>query len=543
VGANLSFTLSAKGDCEAAAKTCTSTFKVAAAPELVITCPTVAPNLAACTLMADIQKAYDTWKAGFTVKGGCNTVNNLDKIPALPANVACVGANLSFTLSAKGDCEAAAKTCTSTFKVAAAPEISCTAELTAIPKCGDKTVTAKVIITGGCQPYTIMWDNNPALNTEMVELPIINELILYKVKVTTDCGLTECEVIVEPVPCQTEGTVCTYTQGYYGNYGGISCDGEKGGYSTVNLIDHSIATWGGTLTIGKGTRAVTVSTGQANCVVERMPGGTAVEILPIGPISICDYTLLSKQGRINNKLLAQTLALGLNLGIGTPLGDVQLDQGWIVTAKPDGGCGSDVPLNQECIYEETDVNLNGKIDLINIVNPYFSCKIDQSVLDMLIAISQPATVNGLYELANQALGGVGVYTKSQLTAISGNVDKINNVFDECRILLYYSDVAPDCSKTKSAFITAPEASSLKVYPNPFGDKVYLEFASATDSHATLEITNILGQKVTTLMSQMVNKGELNRVEYEPTGEISGIYFYRLILDGNVQIGKLVYKKE
>jgi len=98
---------------------------------------------------------------------------------------------------------------------------------------------------------------------------------------------------------------------------------------------------------------------------------------------------------------------------------------------------------------------------------------------------------------------------------------------------------------KSAIIETPavEASSLKAYPNPFKDKVTFEFVSGADAHATLEITNMLGQKVATLLEQMVSKGVMNRVEYKPGENISGIYIYRLILDGEVQTGKLIYKRE
>ena len=45
------------------------------------------------------------------------------------------------------------------------------------------------------------------------------------------------------------------------------------------------------------------------------------------------------------------------------------------------------------------------------------------------------------------------------------------------------------------------------------------------------------------MEQMVSKGVMNRVEYKPGENISGIYIYRLILDGEVQTGKLIYKRE
>ncbi|HCY43081.1 MAG TPA: hypothetical protein DHV48_17390, partial [Prolixibacteraceae bacterium] len=464
----------------------------------------------------------------------------------------CEGGEVKIEFTIEDLCDT--MTASGTFKLTAPdPLTECTAELDAVPECGDETVSATVSVSGGCGNYTYVWDDDPNLNTATVDLPIGTEAVQHKVVVTDLCGSTTCYVMVEPPVCVVP--VCTYTQGYYGNPGGLACigDPESPKLTTAELIEHSVATWGGTLIIGKDLNVVTVATGEADCVISRLPGGSGVAILPSGPTSICDYDLLTKQGKIDNKLLAQTLALGLNLGIGTPLGDVQLDQGWIVTAATDGGCGSDIPLYQDCIYEETDVNQNGVLDLIDVVNPYWYVKIDQSVLDMIAAITQPATIAGLYELANQALGGWGTYEKSQLTAIAGAVDKINNVFDECRLLIGYMEEKPECDpyivfvdseEAKSAEISTPllNASSLKVYPNPFSDKVMFEFVSGADAHAVLEINNMLGQKVATLLDKQVSKGVMNRIEYEPKDVISGIYLYRLTLDGNVQIGKLIYRK-
>ena len=103
------------------------------------------------------------------------------------------------------------------------------------------------------------------------------------------------------------------------------------------------------------------------------------------------------------------------------------------------------------------------------------------------------------------------------------------------------------TSTKSAEIAtaiAPdlEYSDLKVYPNPFNDKVNFEFVLADDAYAVLEIYNILGQSIATLLDQRVEGGVLNRIEYAPNQIISGIYIYKLTLDGKKSIGKLIYNK-
>jgi len=121
----------------------------------------------------------------------------------------------------------------------------------------------------------------------------------------------------------------------------------------------------------------------------------------------------------------------------------------------------------------------------------------------------------------------------------------------CEIICACSDV-PENTSVNAGIVSLKSAESvnliymeseLKAYPNPFNEKVMLEFVTGVDAHAILEITNVHGQQVAILLDKMVNKGVLNRIEYQPKENVSGIYFYRLNLDGNIQTGKLIYKRE
>jgi hypothetical protein len=51
-----------------------------------------------------------------------------------------------------------------------------------------------------------------------------------------------------------------------------------------------------------------------------------------------------------------------------------------------------------------------------------------------------------------------------------------------------------------------------------------------------------GQTVTRLLDQQVQEGVMNRVEYAPANIISGMYMYKLTLDGNSTVGKVIYRK-
>jgi hypothetical protein len=81
-----------------------------------------------------------------------------------------------------------------------------------------------------------------------------------------------------------------------------------------------------------------------------------------------------------------------------------------------------------------------------------------------------------------------------------------------------------------------------VYPNPFSSRLYFEFVSANYTHAKLEIYNPHGQSVAILLDNLVESGVEYRIEYAPTQINTGIYIYKLTLDGKTSVGKVVYNK-
>lgn len=73
--------------------------------------------------------------------------------------------------------------------------------------------------------------------------------------------------------------------------------------------------------------------------------------------------------------------------------------------------------------------------------------------------------------------------------------------------------------------------SLKTnYPNPFNPGTAIEYEVARSSHVRLEVYNILGQKVKTLVNQTLSPGKY-KVNFDGTGLPSGLYVYRLQADG------------
>jgi hypothetical protein len=189
---------------------------------------------------------------------------------------------------------------------------------------------------------------------------------------------------------------CSFTQGYWGNNGGK-------GSPRVTLLNSLLSQ--GPLVLGKAGQSLTITSGQAACVIKKMPGGGPTEPLPAGDhvfdANCTDGIPVNKGGRWRNNLLSQTLALSLNVRYDSnALGNWVL-QSQFCTMGTDGQSG---------ITSHT---------------------IDASVLTALTNLGLPRTVNGLIELANRALAGQPT-GGADLSAIAGAAGAINEGFDECR---------------------------------------------------------------------------------------------------------------
>lgn len=79
------------------------------------------------------------------------------------------------------------------------------------------------------------------------------------------------------------------------------------------------------------------------------------------------------------------------------------------------------------------------------------------------------------------------------------------------------------------------------YPNPFNPTTNITYTLDNISEVTLEIFNILGQKVQTLVNERKNPGTY-RVTFDARNLSSGMYFYKLSTSGFTQTKKMVLIK-
>ncbi|RYZ50973.1 MAG: T9SS type A sorting domain-containing protein, partial [Chitinophagaceae bacterium] len=355
---------------------------------------------------------------------------------------------------------------------------------------------------------------------------------------TGSCDATSGNVMVgNPPVCG--GTLCTYTQGAYGSAGGKMCDGKGKQYTTFNAIKAAIAASpNGKIVLGTAARSVVITVNDVQKVLDYLPGGgKSAKFKHDGPLSISTtngnssfrslYTAMISKNRykINNTLLAQTMTLALNMGFSSGLSSFKLEGNkYLVTANV-AGCGSSTMV--PCSYRNTWIRG-----------------------DVVAKLGNNKTVGGLLDLANRALGGENVGVS--LDAIANVVDAINNAFDGCRLFVRYADAPVSCDAivststykqdVASSTLLAETRLSVTAYPNPYSDRLRFVITSPVSGQATLELYNMLGQKMRMIYRGNISAGVSQVVEYNVPMVNQGNLLYILRVNDKQVDGKLFHLK-
>ncbi|MFN3968403.1 choice-of-anchor I family protein [Flavobacterium sp.] len=280
--------------------------------------------------------------------------------------------------------------------------------------------------------------------------------------------------------------MCTYGVGAWGNIGGSYCNGTTGSLSTLQLLTQSLSNAGGTITLGSPGRSVVITspTG-AQCIINKLPGGGSPKELNVGNTSICSLP----NGKIKNGLLAQAITLALNINTTSPsfLGGFKLQTGTFATAKPVGGCGSNLPTERVC---DTSTN------------EYRYTTLNSVVVNAIIADENGnKTVAGLLDLANRALGNsdniIGSESGVSLLVIQKAVESINNAFDNCRVFMGW-DITPCAlanAKTADSSVLTNELFSAIAYPNPFAVTFAIDVNTSSKEMISIKVYDMVGRLI------------------------------------------------
>ncbi|MER3463696.1 MAG: hypothetical protein C4329_04030 [Chitinophagaceae bacterium] len=295
---------------------------------------------------------------------------------------------------------------------------------------------------------------------------------------------------------------CTYTQGFYGNRNGLALLNTSGGILSTNLV------------IGTGPKSVLIPAGSGTILNGMMPGGgTAGPLTVMGQCNIttsCFNAYLTRQNRINNVLLSQTITLALNAILrGGALAGLSLGQGCIVTS------GGTININQ------------------NVMN----------------YLGNNATVQSLLNLANSVLGGSltpGVGGVPSYSDVNSAVDAINQGFDECRTFLGYCTEAPvnvARNPVSSEEVEKGTKLAVQAFPNPFNDQVRFVIESPVSGQGTLEVFTTLGQRVQVVYQGFVAAGKGQVIDYKVPVKNRTNLIYVLTINGQRVTGKLLNAKD
>jgi hypothetical protein len=363
-------------------------------------------------------------------------------------------------------------------------------------------------ITGGANTATATYTagTGPATFT----LTVTNSL--NGVNCTSTCSVTfEC----------AGDRYCTYTQGYYGQGGGINCTGFTTKPLLLGMLNNNPLVVGG----GSNTLTLTSADASSGCIFLRLPaGGTSVALNGAATCSNPVGITIKNDGSFGNTLLGQTVTLGFNLRVpGSVLGSLQITGKYLITAQSSGtGCvnptASAIPGTEKTFLIPTGV---------------------------LNYLGTNNTIADLYALANQALAGQLPAGAPSLGLINSAVDAINRGFDKCRILVGFSNVAPTTEVRATDGEMQPAFDlSVKAYPNPFTQKASIEF-SLTNAveNAVVEVYTMNGTKVATLFNGAVEAEKSYIVELDGANLAPGIYMYQVNTGDHVYTNKLILTRE
>lgn len=142
---------------------------------------------------------------------------------------------------------------------------------------------------------------------------------------------------------------------------------------------------------------------------------------------------------------------------------------------------------------------------------------------------------GRYYLEKFGLYSIGSSSGSTAYSASSNLTLIGCVIDN----VSYGDTSLTNITINSMLVN--DFKLHKNYPNPFNPVTNIKFQLPKSSFVNLQIYDLIGREVKTLLSENLNGGEYN-VEWDASNFSSGVYFFVLRIDDFSQTRKMVLIK-
>lgn len=138
------------------------------------------------------------------------------------------------------------------------------------------------------------------------------------------------------------------------------------------------------------------------------------------------------------------------------------------------------------------------------------------------------------------------YSWTDENAVAANLQYRLKQMDNDGLVSYFGPIMLNPNSTKETEIVPTVFRLNQNYPNPFNPKSTISFSVANSGYTALTVYNLLGNEVKTLFSGNAEAGKMYEVEFDASsasgGLTSGIYFYKLSSNGNVQVRKMTLMK-
>ncbi len=187
-GSTLTINVSYTDLCDSISGFCTSTFAIAASPDVVTDCPDDI-SLPSCIDQQEVDDTFAVWRSalGGSVSGGCNPVvtYTIDGVSINPGDLLspdrCMGDTIAVTIQYDDVCETGS--CLSTFAVSGVPQVNvnCPGDIV-LSACASQQEIDSIFaiwinnlensITGGCMPdITFIANGNTVVDLNTVAAP------------------------------------------------------------------------------------------------------------------------------------------------------------------------------------------------------------------------------------------------------------------------------------------------------------------------------------------------------------------------------------
>ena len=92
---------------------------------------------------------------------------------------------------------------------------------------------------------------------------------------------------------------------------------------------------------------------------------------------------------------------------------------------------------------------------------------------------------------------------------------------------------PSTSKSARPGDSDKVLNNVKVYPNPVSDQLNLSYSITKDANVTIKIMDVLGNEITTLLTERLSAGEQANSFNIASRLSSGFYFVRVSVSGEI----------